>query len=427
MRLFFEKNKNVAIIIFAAFIVGSLVTGSVVYFFASGAANAWGDRAEMLALRVRDSVASYFRSENELADLDSVFSSEDGFLKDGRESRTYEAFDAHEEAVIRAVESAESGVVSIVVSKDVPIIETCRVSPFSSLEGFSITVPCKSPSGKTEREKIGGGTGFVVSADGLILTNKHVVADKSGFYTVFLNDGKKYEAKVAAVDGYQDIALLKIEAAGLKALRLGDSDSVRLGQTAIAIGNALSEFQNTVSVGVISGKGRNVSAVNPATGSVESIDSVFQTDAAINPGNSGGPLLNLRGEVIGVNAAIVEGAQNIGFAIPINRARRAIDSYYLGGKISSAYLGVRYVKTDAGALIENGDTTADPGVAKGSPAESAGLKAGDIILEADGKLLNSGVSLSSIVAERSPGDPLRLKIKRGEETFIITATLSERK
>lgn len=423
MRSFIKKNKNAAIILLSAFIAGSLITGSVVYFFVSGAAVSWGDRAEMFALRVKDSVVSYFSPAGDQG-ADSPYSASDGFLKEEGE-RIYESTNSYEEAIIRAVESAESGVVSIAVSKDVPVIETCRVNPFGSLDGWSIAVPCKSPSGKTEREKIGGGTGFIVSSDGLILTNKHVAGDARAFYAVFLNNGEKYEAKVAAVDEYQDLALLKIEATGLRALRLGDSDSVRLGQTAIAIGNALDEFQNTVSVGVISGKGRSASAINPRTGDVESIDSVFQTDAAINPGNSGGPLLNLRGEVIGVNTAIVQGAQNIGFAIPINRARRAIDSYRLAGKITSAFLGVRYVKVDEGALIQ-GDKN-DPAVVKGSPAEAAGLKEGDIIIEAGGKLLNNGNSLSSVVSEYFPGDSLRLKVKRGEETLSLTAILSERK
>lgn len=425
MRSFLQKNKNAAIILLAAFLSGSIITGSVVYFFASGSAEAWLDKSEVFTLRLKDSVISYFRAEEDSVDVD-VFGSEDGFLKDYIGRRPYESSDPHEEAVIRAIENAEDGVVSIVVSKDIPVIESCNISPFGGFNDFTVTVPCKSPSGKTEREKIGGGSGFIVSEDGLIITNKHVVGDPAGFYTVFLNNGKKYEAKIAAVDKYQDIAILKIEASGLKALRLGDSDSVRLGQTAIAIGNALGEFQNTVSVGVVSGKGRSASAVNPSTGTAESIDSVFQTDAAINPGNSGGPLLNLKGEVIGINTAVVSGAQSIGFAIPANRARRAIESYRLDGNIKSAFLGVRYMKTDEGALIKD-DGASDPGIVKGSPAEKSGLKPGDIIIEADGKPLDNGNSLSSVVAEHSPGDSLRLKVKRGEEMLTLTAVLEERK
>ena len=232
----------------------------------------------------------------------------------------------YEEAVIGAVDRVTPSVVSIVVSRYVPVLERCPVTdPFWG-PGFRLYIPCDL--GRTQRVEVGGGTGFFVSGDGLILTNKHVVADKNAEYIIFAGEDARHSAKVVAIDDAEDLALLKIEGDNFPALPLGDSDTVRLGQTAIAIGNALGEFKNTVSRGVISGLGRTVQA-HDSLGRSITIENVFQTDAAINPGNSGGPLINLRGEVIGVNTAIARGAENIGFAIPINKARELIQTIVL--------------------------------------------------------------------------------------------------
>ena len=204
----------------------------------------------------------------------------------------------YEQAVVGAVKKASPAVVSITISKNVPIIEQCPYNPFSDLppefqqffgDNGSFTQPCDS--GKTQLQEVGGGSGFVISSDGLILTNKHVVSDTKASYTVLTNDGKKYDAKVLARDPSQDLAVVKITASGLPTVELGDSSSIELGQTAIAIGNALGEFRNTVSVGVVSGLARNITA--SGAGTSESLSGLIQTDAAINPGNSGGPLLNL--------------------------------------------------------------------------------------------------------------------------------------
>src|SRR3989344_8920433 len=237
----------------------------------------------------------------------------------------------YEEAVVKAVEDGSKSVVSIIISKNLPVIEQCPYDPFSNLSpdvrqffggGFEFSQPCQKG---TKLEKVGGGSGFIVSNDGLILTNKHVVSDTKAEYTVITYDGKKYDAKVLARDSAQDLAIIKINATGLKPAKLGDSDSIKLGQTAIAIGYSLGEFSNTVSVGVISGLSRPITASGANIGA-ETIQGVIQTDAAINPGNSGGPLLNLKGEVIGVNTAVASGAENIGFAIPVNQAKRDIES-----------------------------------------------------------------------------------------------------
>jgi len=281
-------------------------------------------------------------------------------------------------------------------------------------------VPCEQGTEKTE---VGGGSGFVVSEDGLILTNKHVVADEAAEYTVLTNDGEKYEARVLARDPVQDLAIIKIEAQGLKPAKLGDSDSVKLGQTAISIGNSLGEFRNTVSVGVISGLSRTITASGESFGT-EVIQGVIQTDAAVNPGNSGGPLLNLKGEVIGINVAVVSDAQSIGFAIPINFAKRDIESVKTFGAIKVPYLGVRYVSEEEGTRLRgNGD---GPAVMPGSPAEKAGLKAEDLILEINGEKLSLEKLLGFIIQKYNIGDTITLKIKRGEEERTLSAILEER-
>jgi serine protease Do len=348
----------------------------------------------------------------------------------------------YEEAIIKAVEEASPSVVSIVISKDLPIIERCPYNPFGNLPpdfedffgdfGFGFTFPCEKGS---KRQEVGGGTGFIISDDGLILTNKHVVLDSKAEYTVLTNDGKKHNAEVLARDPVQDIAILKIKASNLKPARLGNSDLIKLGQTVIAIGNALGEFRNTVSVGVVSGLARDITA-SGGSGFVERIEGVIQTDAAINQGNSGGPLLNLRGEVIGINTAIAQGAQTIGFAIPINQAKRAIESVKKTGSIKVPYLGVRYLTVteeiakkqklpvDYGALVRG--TEEGPGVIPDSPAAKAGLQAEDIILEVNGVKITKDKSLSSLIQRFSIGDKIKLKVRRGEKTIDIEVKLEER-
>lgn len=349
----------------------------------------------------------------------------------------------YEQAVVAAVKKASPAVVSIIISKNVPIIERCQYNPFGNLppefqqffgndfQGF--TQPCNT--GKTELQEVGGGSGFIISADGLILTNRHVVSDTSASYTVITNDGKKYAANVLARDATQDLAVVKIVATGLPTVTLGDSDGLELGQTAIAIGNALGQFSNTVSVGVISGLSRTVTASGPSGGE-ETIRGVVQTDAAINHGNSGGPLLNLRGEVVGINTAIAENAQSVGFAIPINRAKRAINSVRATGAIQNSYLGVRYRMIDAdiakqqnlpvdyGALVRGND--AGPAVQPGSPADKAGIVAEDIILSVNGQKLDSGHDLGTVIAGFNVGDTVTLIVRRGDKQITLTATLTAR-
>jgi S1-C subfamily serine protease len=336
----------------------------------------------------------------------------------------------YEETVIKAVEEADPSVVSIVITKDLPVSARCQGDPFGDFlppglreffgGDFDFSVPCEQG---TEKKEVGGGSGFVISEDGLILTNKHVVADVEAEYSVLTNNGDEYQAQVLARDPIQDLAVIKIEAQNLKPAKLGDSDSVRLGQTAIAIGNSLGEFRNTVSVGVISGLSRTIIASGANFGS-ETLQGVIQTDTAINPGNSGGPLLNLKGEVIGVNVAVASGAQSIGFAIPINFAKRDIKSVKETGEIKIPFLGVRYITEEEGARVRGSDD--GPAVMPGSPAETAGLKAEDVISELNGEKVSSEKPLGFLIQKYNVGDTVKLKIKRGEVVIESDVLLRER-
>jgi len=344
-----------------------------------------------------------------------------------------------EEAVISAVKKYSPAVASIIISKDVPVMEEYYYNPFGDDSPLDVQIPGYRQKG-TEKQEVGGGTGFFISSDGLIITNKHVVMDTAAEYTVFTNDGKKYPAKVLAKDPVQDLALIKIEASDpsqtFPTVKLGDSDSLQIGQTVIAIGNALGEFRNTVSVGVISGLQRTVSASGSGSFS-ETLEDIIQTDAAINPGNSGGPLLNLRGEVIGINTAVAESAQSIGFAIPINKAKRDIEQVRVNNKITYPFLGIHYVvinqdikdknelTVDYGAWVQKGQGT-EPAVTKDSAAAKAGVKEGDIVLELNGEKITESNSLAKIILKYNPGDQVSLKILRDDKELELQATLGDR-
>ncbi|MBI3306138.1 trypsin-like peptidase domain-containing protein [Candidatus Nomurabacteria bacterium] len=333
---------------------------------------------------------------------------------------------SQEHFVIDAVKKSNPAVVSIIITKEVPTYEQYvdpnqSTNPFGDLfPGFNFNVPQYRQKG-TEKKEVGGGSGFFVSADGLILSNKHVVSQTDVEYAVYTNDGKKHAAQVIARDPVLDIAILKIEGSNFPYLTLGDSDKLEVGQNVIAIGNALAEFRNTVSVGVISGLARSITA-GDSFGQSEQLDQVIQTDAAINPGNSGGPLLDLSGKVIGVNVAIVQGSQNIGFALPVNTIKGAIESVKSTGKIFRPYLGIRYVtinaeimeknnlSVDYGVLVKAGANPADLAVIPGSPADKAGIVENDIILEVDGAKLDGKKNVAALIRGKSIGQKINLKI-----------------
>ena len=349
-----------------------------------------------------------------------------------------------ESASTDVVKQVSPSVVSIIITKDLSkIYSMTGPQPFDDFFNqfgfpfnffFNEQPQQPAPEGKQE---VGGGTGFVINQQsGLILTNRHVVTDTEAEYTVLTNEGQRYEATVVARDAVNDMALVQIQDKNLPAVRLGDSDSVQIGQTVIAIGNALGEYRNTVTKGVISGIGRNVVA-GDNRGSSEQLEGVFQTDAAINPGNSGGPLVNLQGEVIGINTAINSQGQLIGFAIPVNEAKRMIDSYNKYGRIVRPYLGIRYVlvtpelakanklEVDYGALLIKGQTTTDLAVVPGSPADKAGLTENDIILEVDGQKIDQEHSLVKSLAKYQPGQTVKLTVYSKGETKDVTVTLDE--
>lgn len=357
---------------------------------------------------------------------------------------------SQEQKIIDVVKNVSPAVVSIIITKDVPVIEQFFVDPFGDFFGghspFEFQVPQFRQQG-TEKREVGGGSGFIVSQDGFVITNKHVVLDEEADYTVFTTDGRSFPARVLAKDPLQDLAVLKIDqeniidaqgnftAKPFPAVVLGDSANLKIGQTVIAIGNALAEFRNTVSVGVISGLGRTITA--SGGNFVETIEDVIQTDAAINRGNSGGPLLNLAGQVIGINTATVLDAQNIGFAIPVNRATRDIEQVRTLGKIVYPFLGVRYVViTEAIARKENLPVThgawirpgpsGEAAVTPGSAAEEAGILSQDILLEMNGERITQENSLAKIIQQYNPGDQVVLKVLRSGQERILNATLGER-
>ncbi len=328
-----------------------------------------------------------------------------------------------------------------VVSEESVIIDvTQRVSP--SVVTVSIQQPQRkvlsfSPFGGFESQTQGGtpqdiGSGFIVSKDGLIVTNKHVVADTTGTYQVITKDGKEYKVDKISRDPSNDIAILKITPiAGtpLTPIELGNSSNLKVGQLAIAIGTALGEFRHTVTTGVVSGLGRGISAGSPLEGYVERLDNVIQTDAAINPGNSGGPLLNSAGQVIGINVAVAQGAQNIGFAIPINTVKDALKQFENTGKFpSKAFLGVEYQMIPAQTAIMNNVPQGAyiTNVVSGSPADKAGIQIQDIITKIDNQqITDSNGGLASVVNKKSPQDKVNLEIWRNGQTLNVTTSLSE--
>ena len=312
-----------------------------------------------------------------------------------------------ENAIISVVDKVSPSVVAIGVSKKV-------INP---LNPFNIP--------QTQDNTIG--TGFVVSERGIIVTNKHVVADTDRRYMIITNDDQKYDVRRIYRDPILDLAVIEVDASGLKPLQMGDSSKLQVGQTVIAIGNALGRFTNTVTTGIVSGLGRRVVAGDPFSGSVESLDNLIQTDAAINPGNSGGPLLNSAGQVIGVNVATTEGAQNIGFAIPINAVKSIIDEFVTKGTVSRPYLGIRYVfvARDLAILNEIPQGAYIQEVLTNGPAHNAGVKYGDIITKINGQTIDSEGKVSEIVAGSKIGDRLELEVWRDGKILTPSVVLED--
>ena len=292
--------------------------------------------------------------------------------------------------------------------------------------------------GQTVQEQ-GGGTGFILTSDGLIVTNKHVASNENTTYTVFTSDGQQYDAQVLAQDPLNDLAVLKINATGLPVVELGNSNDLKIGQYVIAIGNALGEFSNTVTVGVVSAKERQITAAGAAGGVSEQLSGLLQTDAAINPGNSGGPLVNLEGQVIGINTAIAGNAQNIGFAIPIDLVKNVIQSVRDTGEIKRPMLGIRYIpitkeiaqvnqlSVDYGAWVLPGSGTGEVAVIPGSPDDKAGIQENDIIIQIDGKKIDDTHSLPTLLASYNVGDTVTLTVLHKGDKEDVKVTLEASK
>jgi len=327
-----------------------------------------------------------------------------------------------ESVVIEVVEKASPSVVTVGVKKTQTLIDPFEdfFDPF----GF-FNLPRKPQQQKIEQNI---GSGFIVSSDGLVVTNKHVVSETQAEYKVIVKDGEEYQVEKIYRDPTNDLAILKINGKNLKPLELGDSDKLKVGQFVIAIGTALGEFRNTVTTGVISGLGRGITAGSPFEGLSERLDNVIQTDAAINPGNSGGPLLNSLGQVIGVNVAVSAEGQNIGFALPIKVVKDSLDEFKKTGSFERAFLGVRYkvISRDMAILNEIPEGAYVVEVVADSPAAKAGIEKGDIILKVDGqKLDEKDGGLAKLISRKRPGDKLELEIWRDGKTLKKEVVLAK--
>jgi len=329
-----------------------------------------------------------------------------------------------QEATIRAIKKVIPAVVSIII--------------YDQEETIFIDLNTGARTISKERVQKGSGTGFLISADGLILTNKHVIqaaSEETGEYRIILNTGKQYYAQLIGKDPLNDLAVLKIFDKDLPYIELGDSDELQIGTTVITIGNALGRYQNSVTKGIVSGLGRSIVA-SDQSGNFEALDNVIQTDAEINLGNSGGPLIDLAGKVIGVNVAIDQEGASIGFAIPVNDARPVIKSVKEIGRIVRPRLGVRYIMItpelaqdndlarNSGALIMRSKNNS-PSILPDSPAEKAGLAEGDIIFEINAIKIEGKNTLISVIQKYKPRDRIGLKIQRGEKVIIRVVTLDE--
>ena len=336
---------------------------------------------------------------------------------------------------------SESQLIASIAKKVGPSVVSVDVTTQTAAQsqsdffGFGFSQP-------SQQTRQGAGTGIIISSDGLIVTNRHVVPDGTTKVSVTLSDGTELDdVKVVGRTNDNDsldVAFLKIndlKGNKLTPAEIGDSGKVQVGDVVVAIGNALGQFNNTVTSGIISGYGRSVQAGDESGSSVENLSDLFQTDAAINQGNSGGPLVNTAGQVIGINTAVSGEGQNIGFAIPINDVNGLIKQVLKTGKFERSYLGVRYIpltasvakqyslKQTAGAYLQPSSDSGSPAVIEGSPAAKAGLKEGDIITEVDGTKIDQNASLTSLVGRKAVGDDVKLTVVRDGKTITLTATI----
>jgi S1-C subfamily serine protease len=300
-----------------------------------------------------------------------------------------------------------------------------------------VTITVKNGGGASPQPDEGIGSGIIYDSNGFVLTNRHVVTDATDV-TVELNDGRTVDGTVYGIDTLTDLAIVKINATDLPAAPIGDSGQLQPGQTAIVIGSPLGTFTNSVTSGVVSALGRSLVVTDPVDGQQRRLRNLIQTDAAINPGNSGGPLINQDGDVVGVSTALAQDAQGIFFAIPINIAKPIMAQAVAGEQLTRPYLGIIYqavdksvadqnkLPIDYGAWISPDTGSGDPPIVAGSPAETAGLKSGDIITAVDGHRVDAGAGLDDVLSLYKPGDTLTLDVLRDGQTVSLSITLGTR-
>ncbi len=330
---------------------------------------------------------------------------------------THQKILREESVVIDVAEKVSPSVVTVGITTTQQVVDV--FDPFGFFGGTR---------GKTETVEQDVASGFVIDSEGLIVTNKHVVSEAQAEYRVITEDSQEYTVQNIYRDPTNDLAIIKINASGLKPIEMGDSNELKVGQFVIAIGTALGEFRHTVTTGVISGLGRGITAGSPLEGYVEQLDNVIQTDAAINPGNSGGPLLNSAGQVIGVNVAVAVQSENIGFALPINVIKEAIDNFNQTGQFARPYLGVRYrmLGQDLALMNDIPQGAYLVEVIPNGPGDKAGLQVGDILTEMDGeKIREENGGLAKLINERKAGEKVELKVWRDGKESKVTATLEQ--
>lgn len=349
-------------------------------------------------------------------------------------------FSSPKSPIIEIAKKVCPAVITIIVSKDLPKVEDFYSFPYGGKE-YILPMTQKGQNNQTERTQIGGGSGFIISKDGYVITSNHVVADTTADYTVILGPKQKFPAKILSRNPINDTAILKIDppngGKGFPYVKLADSDKVQLGEEVVAVGNALGEFHDTLSAGIISGLSRYITAFGGIDHQMQNLRGLMQTDAAINPGNSGGPLVNMEGKAIGINTAMVMGAENIGFAIPVNYAKKDLAEVKKYGKIVVPFLGVKYVllskemaranklPSEDGALVVRELLGEEP-VIKGSAADKAGIKEFDIILECNGQKITSKNPLANILQKCKIGQETEFKVLRDGGELTLKAMLSEK-
>jgi serine protease Do len=342
-------------------------------------------------------------------------------------------------SIVEIAKKVCPAVITVIVSKDLPKAENFYSFGFG---GKEYIMPNPQGNGKnkkieTKKTQIGGGSGFIISKDGYVFTSNHVVSDTTADYTVILNPKQKYPAKVLSRNPINDTAVIKIDGDNFPYLDLADSNKIELGQEVVAVGNALGEFTDTLSAGIVSGLSRYITAFGGIDHQMQNLRGLIQTDAAINPGNSGGPLVNMDGHVIGINTAMIMGAQNIGFAIPINYAKHDWEEVKKFGKIIMPFLGVKYVliskemaeanklPVNDGALVVR-EALGESPVVKGSAADKAGIKEWDIILECNGQKITLKNPLAHILQKCKIGEETNFKVLRDGKELNLKAKLEEK-